>query len=35
MSERRSVKECADAIGVQTGLFRAYEEDAVPLPART
>jgi len=26
MSERRSIKECADAIGVQTGLFRAYEE---------
>jgi transcriptional regulator with XRE-family HTH domain len=26
MTERRSVKECADAIGVQTGQFRAYEE---------
>jgi transcriptional regulator with XRE-family HTH domain len=26
MAERRSLKECADAIGVQTGLFRAYEE---------
>jgi transcriptional regulator with XRE-family HTH domain len=26
MAERRSVKECADAIGVQVGLFRAYEE---------
>jgi transcriptional regulator with XRE-family HTH domain len=26
MAERRSIKECADAIGVKTGLFRAYEE---------
>ena len=26
MAERRSIKECADAIGVQTGQFRAYEE---------
>jgi transcriptional regulator with XRE-family HTH domain len=26
MAERRSVKECADAIGVKTGIFRAYEE---------
>lgn len=26
MAERRSVKECADAIGAQMGLFRAYEE---------
>jgi transcriptional regulator with XRE-family HTH domain len=26
MAERRSVKECADAIGVKPGLFRAYEE---------
>jgi len=26
MMERRSVKECAEAIGVQTGQFRAYEE---------
>jgi transcriptional regulator with XRE-family HTH domain len=26
MAERRSVKECADAIGVQVGQFRAYEE---------
>jgi transcriptional regulator with XRE-family HTH domain len=26
MAERRSVKECADAIGVQAGQFRAYEE---------
>lgn len=25
-SERRSVKECADAIGIKPGLFRAYEE---------
>ncbi|MFN8412229.1 MAG: helix-turn-helix transcriptional regulator [Anaerolineales bacterium] len=25
-SERRSVKECADAIGIKAGLFRAYEE---------
>jgi len=23
---RRNVKECADAIGIKTGLFRAYEE---------
>jgi transcriptional regulator with XRE-family HTH domain len=26
MAERRSIKECADAIGVQVGMFRAYEE---------
>jgi transcriptional regulator with XRE-family HTH domain len=26
LSERRSIKECADAIGVKPGLFRAYEE---------
>ncbi|CAG0963248.1 partial Transcriptional regulator ClgR, partial [Anaerolineales bacterium] len=26
MAERRSIKECADAIGVQVGQFRAYEE---------
>jgi transcriptional regulator with XRE-family HTH domain len=26
MAERRSVKECADAIGVKPGIFRAYEE---------
>jgi transcriptional regulator with XRE-family HTH domain len=26
MAERRSIKECADALGVQTGQFRAYEE---------
>jgi len=26
MAERRNVKECADAIGVQVGQFRAYEE---------
>jgi len=26
MSARRTVKECAVAIGVKTGLFRAYEE---------
>jgi transcriptional regulator with XRE-family HTH domain len=26
MAERRSVKECASAIGVQVGQFRAYEE---------
>ncbi len=26
MAERRSVKECADAIGAQVGQFRAYEE---------
>ena len=25
-SERRSVKECAEAIGVKAGIFRAYEE---------
>lgn len=25
-AERRSVKECADAIGVRPGVFRAYEE---------
>ncbi len=26
MAERRSAKECADAIGIQAGVFRAYEE---------
>jgi transcriptional regulator with XRE-family HTH domain len=26
MAERRNIKECADAIGVKPGLFRAYEE---------
>jgi len=26
MAERRTVKECADALGIKTGLFRAYEE---------
>lgn len=26
MAERRSIKECADAIGVKAGVFRAYEE---------
>lgn len=26
MAERRSIKECADAIGVKQGIFRAYEE---------
>jgi transcriptional regulator with XRE-family HTH domain len=26
MAERRSIKECADAIGVPQALFRAYEE---------
>jgi transcriptional regulator with XRE-family HTH domain len=26
MAERRSIKECADAIGVKPGIFRAYEE---------
>jgi len=26
MTERRTIKECADAIGVKSGLFRAYEE---------
>jgi transcriptional regulator with XRE-family HTH domain len=26
LSERRSIKDCADAIGVKSGLFRAYEE---------
>jgi transcriptional regulator with XRE-family HTH domain len=26
LSERRTIKECADAIGVKPGLFRAYEE---------
>ncbi len=25
-AERRSIKECADAIGVKPGVFRAYEE---------
>lgn len=25
-AERRSIKECADAIGVKPGIFRAYEE---------
>ncbi len=26
VAERRSIKECADAVGVKPGLFRAYEE---------
>jgi transcriptional regulator with XRE-family HTH domain len=26
MTARRSVKECAEAIGIKTGLFRAFEE---------
>lgn len=26
MAERRGVRECAEAIGIQVGLFRAYEE---------
>lgn len=26
MAERRSIKECANAIGIKPGLFRAYEE---------
>jgi len=26
MAERRSIKECADAIGVKSGQFKAYEE---------
>lgn len=26
VAERRSIKECADAIGVKVGIFRAYEE---------
>lgn len=26
MAERRSIKECADAIGIKPALFRAYEE---------
>jgi len=26
MTARRNVKECADAIGIKVGLFRAYEE---------
>lgn len=26
MAERRSIKECADAIGVKPGIFRAFEE---------
>jgi transcriptional regulator with XRE-family HTH domain len=26
LAERRSIKECADAIGIKPGLFRAYEE---------
>ncbi|MBI5842416.1 MAG: helix-turn-helix transcriptional regulator [Chloroflexi bacterium] len=26
LAERRSIKECADAIGVKPGIFRAYEE---------
>jgi transcriptional regulator with XRE-family HTH domain len=26
MTARRNVKECADAIGVKSGIFRAYEE---------
>lgn len=34
ISSRRSIKECADAIGVKPGLFRAYEEGrrALSLP---
>jgi len=34
MAERRSIKECADAIGIKPGLFRAYEEGrrALSLP---
>jgi len=28
MAERRSIKECAEAIGVKAALFRAYEEGA-------
>ena len=30
VTERRSIKECADAIGVKPGLFRAYEEGRRP-----
>ncbi len=26
MADRRSIKECADALGIKPGLFRAYEE---------
>lgn len=26
LAERRSIKECAEAIGVKAGIFRAYEE---------
>lgn len=26
MAERRSVKECAEALGIKTSIFRAYEE---------
>lgn len=26
VAERRTIKECADAIGIKAGLFRAYEE---------
>lgn len=26
LAERRTIKECADAIGVKPGIFRAYEE---------
>ena len=26
MAERRSIKECAESIGIKPGLFRAYEE---------
>jgi transcriptional regulator with XRE-family HTH domain len=26
LAERRNIKECADAIGVKPGIFRAYEE---------
>jgi transcriptional regulator with XRE-family HTH domain len=26
LAERRNIKECADAIGIKPGLFRAYEE---------
>ncbi|MCK7481553.1 MAG: hypothetical protein M0C28_33535 [Candidatus Moduliflexus flocculans] len=36
LAARRSVKECADAIGINNGLFRAYEEGTQsPLPAGT
>jgi len=26
MAARRNIKECADAIGIKSGVFRAYEE---------